>query len=81
MKTRLLLAVLFFSQGSLQAAPPTHTFGWKGENFLLDGKLFVIRSKTWDASTTGNACGMSGRDCGVPCASVAILSWIGKCIA
>ena len=46
MKTRLitlLLAVLFFWQGSLQAAPPTHTFGWKGEDFLLDGKPFVIR--------------------------------------
>lgn len=47
MKTRLI-ALLFLllasMQGGLQAAAPAkHTFGWKGEDFLLDGKPFVIR--------------------------------------
>jgi len=47
MKTRLI-ALLFLLlagvQGSLQAATPAqHSFGWKGEDFLLDGKPFVIR--------------------------------------
>jgi len=47
MKTRLI-ALLFLllagMQGGLQAATPAkHSFGWKGEDFLLDGKPFVIR--------------------------------------
>jgi len=46
MKTRLvtlLFLVFLLAQGGLRAATPTHTFGWKGESFLLDGKPFVIR--------------------------------------
>ncbi|GAB3352727.1 glycoside hydrolase family 35 protein [Lysobacter tyrosinilyticus] len=47
MKTRLivlLLLLLIGIQGNLHAAAPVqHTFGWKGEDFLLDGKPFVIR--------------------------------------
>src|SRR5438445_7640661 len=27
-----------------QIKPAAHTFGWKGEDFLLDGKPFIIRS-------------------------------------
>jgi beta-galactosidase len=46
MKMRLL-ALLFCLcvsiLGAPQAAPSHHTFGWKGEDFLLDGKPFVIR--------------------------------------
>jgi beta-galactosidase len=47
MKTRLI-ALLFLLlvgvQGQLQAGTPAkHTFGWKGEDFLLDDKPFVIR--------------------------------------
>lgn len=45
-KTRLM-ALLFLAllvvQGNPQAATGSHTFGWKGEDFLLDGKPFVIR--------------------------------------
>lgn len=46
MKQILTLALLLFAfvQGAVQAATPaTHTFGWKGQDFLLDGKPFVIR--------------------------------------
>lgn len=40
----LALLLFAFAQGAVQAATPaTHTFGWKGEDFLLDGKPFVIR--------------------------------------
>lgn len=40
----LALLLFAFAQGAAQAATPaTHTFGWKGEDFLLDGKPFVIR--------------------------------------
>jgi beta-galactosidase len=39
-----LLLVLVVLSGNLRAASPTqHTFGWKGQDFLLDGKPFVIR--------------------------------------
>lgn len=46
MKRILTLALLLFvalAQNATAAAPATHTFGWKGEDFLLDGKPFVIR--------------------------------------
>jgi beta-galactosidase len=47
MKTRLvtllLLLAFLIMPGRPEAANPTHTFGWKGEHFLLDGKPFVIR--------------------------------------
>lgn len=39
-----LLLALALAQGAAQAATPTtHSFGWEGEHFLLDGKPFVIR--------------------------------------
>lgn len=46
MKRMLILALLLFAfaQAAARAATPTtHTFGWKGRDFLLDGKPFVIR--------------------------------------
>ena len=47
MKTRLatllLLLAFLIVPGRPEAANPAHTFGWKGEHFLLDGKPFVIR--------------------------------------
>lgn len=40
----LLLLLLASVLGQVQATTPArHTFGWKGEDFLLDGKPFVIR--------------------------------------
>ncbi len=41
-KRILILALLLFAS-ALGAAQAAHTFGWKGEDFLLDGKPFVIR--------------------------------------
>lgn len=45
-KRTLTLALLLFASalGAARAAmPAAHTFGWKGQDFLLDGKPFVIR--------------------------------------
>lgn len=41
--TLLLLFAFLLMPGQPAAATPAHTFGWKDENFLLDGKPFVIR--------------------------------------
>ena len=45
MKRILTLAALWlaFAQGALAQAPAAHSFDWKGRDFLLDGKPFVIR--------------------------------------
>lgn len=52
----LLFLLLVTSQGSLQAAThATHTFGWEGEDFLLDGKPFVIRGGEMHYSRTPRA--------------------------
>jgi len=50
---RALIAIIFLAclswvqtpgqqKGSIK--PAAHTFGWKGEDFLLDGKPFIVRS-------------------------------------
>ncbi len=38
-----LLGALAAAPAMAQPAAATHSFGWKGEQFLLDGKPFVIR--------------------------------------
>lgn len=45
MKARWLMLILALLAliPAAHAAAPAHTFGWKGEDFLLDGKPFVIR--------------------------------------
>ena len=40
----LMLTVQAFSQSPVRPGKPQHTFGWKDENFLLDGKPFQIIS-------------------------------------
>src|SRR5436189_3554268 len=50
---RTLIALVFLAclfsiqtpgQQKLATTRAAHTFGWKGEDFLLDGKPFVVRS-------------------------------------
>lgn len=40
----LLTGMVALAAASASTPVPAHTFGWKGEQFLLDGKPFVIRS-------------------------------------
>ena len=64
MKTRLaallLLLAFLIVPGRPEAANPAHTFGWKGEHFLLDGKPFVIRGgEMQDAKSIVASCVLS----------------------
>jgi beta-galactosidase len=43
-KSVVFVIVLFVSFSHSSSAQAKHAFGWKGENFLLDSKPFIIRS-------------------------------------
>jgi beta-galactosidase len=43
-KSVVFVIILFVSFSHSSSAQANHTFGWKGENFLLDSKPFIIRS-------------------------------------